>query len=397
MNETEMKNQIKSMIERYLPILKANNNADNREESLFYSEDNTIVKIMTNPEMELFNAPIKFIINQKFISENYSEEFIQNRVLELYHKLLVDESKLDEYIDDLVKSVSKKNINNFFVASEIENIRILDEQEYILVDSTIKILKEEDLPFKKGMSSFADSLIGKSAIFTRVAAGGIEKAKEKALHNFMISFTLLRLYFPLFKPSLKGGLLSGRQGLILYNEIKGFLTSSVFKIGDLNLDTAYLNRGLYDKLKELGIEELRKESTIAKVAKECLYWYGLGLDEKYPSAKLLNFVTVLESVLKRKDEVTELKRAVSERGAILLYDQFEKRKEAVKQLKEIYKIRSKVVHTGTLIRNKDIASLAGEYARRILIELIKQSKDFDGDFYKFINHIDDMKLGRGQT
>jgi len=62
MNETEMKNQIKSMIERYLPILKANNNADNREESLFYSEDNTIVKIMTNPEMELFNAPIKFII-----------------------------------------------------------------------------------------------------------------------------------------------------------------------------------------------------------------------------------------------------------------------------------------------------------------------------------------------
>ena len=170
MNETEMKNQIKSMIEEYLPTLKANNSRDNTEDSLFYSfrpQDNTTVKIMTNPEMELFNAPIKFIIHQKFISENYSEEFIQNRVLELYHKLLVDESKLDEYIDDLVKSVSKKNINNFFVASEIENIRILDKQEYILVDSTIKILKEEDLPFKKGMSSFADSLIGKSAIFTR--------------------------------------------------------------------------------------------------------------------------------------------------------------------------------------------------------------------------------------
>jgi len=397
MNETEMKNQIKSMIEEYLPTLKANNSRDNTEDSLFYSfrpQDNTTVKIMTNPEMELFNAPIKFIINQKFISENYSEEFIQNRVLDLYHKLLLDESKIDEYIDDLVNSISKKNINKFFVASEIENIRILDDQEYILADSTVKIMKEEDLPFKKGISSVADNLIGKPSIFTRVNAGDVEKAKEKALHNFMISFNLLRLYFPIFKPTLKGGLLSGMQGVAIYNETRDNLGSSVFRVGDLNLISAYLNKEIYDKLKELGIEELRKENTISKVAKECLYWYGLGLDEKYPSAKLLNFVTVLESVLKRKNETSELRRTVSERGAILLYDQFNERKEAVKQLKEIYAIRSKVVHTGTLIGDKDIAFLAGEYARRVLIELIRRSREFDGNFYEFINHIDDMKLGK---
>ncbi|MHA1692265.1 MAG: hypothetical protein ACTSU7_11605, partial [Candidatus Heimdallarchaeaceae archaeon] len=190
MNETEMKNRIKSMIEEYLPTLKANNNTDNIEESLFYSvytQDNTIAKIMTDSEMELFNAPIKLIINQKFFFENYSEEFIQNKVLELYHKLLVNESKIDEYIDDLVKSMSKQNINNFFVASEIENIRILENRNYILADSTIKIIKEEDLPFEKEKLLSDDNLIGKPSIFTRVKSGDVKKAEEKALHNFMIS------------------------------------------------------------------------------------------------------------------------------------------------------------------------------------------------------------------
>ncbi|MCD6573943.1 MAG: hypothetical protein J7K95_07620, partial [Thermoplasmata archaeon] len=223
-----------------------------------------------------------------------------------------------------------------------------------------------------------------------------EKAKEKALHNFMISFNLLRLYFPTFKPTLKGSLLSGMQGLVIYNETEKNVITSLSRIGDLPLNSAYLNKDLYGKLKGLGIEELRKNHEIAKVAKECLYWYGLGLDEKYPSAKLLNFVTVLESVLKRKNETTELKRAVAERGAILLYNQFEDRKEAVDQLKKIYNIRSKVVHTGTLIGDKDIAFLAGEYARMILIELIRRSREFNGNFSRFIDYIDDMKLKGGE-
>ncbi|MCD6236367.1 MAG: hypothetical protein J7K13_00230 [Thermoplasmata archaeon] len=393
MNETEIKKQIKSMVGEYLPILKANNNTDNNRESLFYSvhtQDNTIVKVRNESEMELFNAPINFLINQKFILENFSERFIQNKVLELYHKLLVDESKIDEYIDDLIKSISEENINNFFVASEIENIRILDDQEYTLADSTIKIMKEEDLPFENPI--FTDNLIGKPSIFTGVSAGDGEKAREKALHNFMISFNLLRLYFPTFKPTLRGCLRSGVQNLVVYNETKGETWATLSIVGDLNLNSAYLNEELYDKLRGLGIEELRKNSSISKIAKECLYWYGLGLDEKYPSAKLLNFVTVLESVLKRKEEVSELRRTVSERGAILLYDQFEERKKAVKQLKEIYDTRSRVVHTGTLIGDEDIALLAGDYARKVLMELIRRAKEFDGDFSKFIDCIDDMKL-----
>jgi hypothetical protein len=121
---------------------------------------------------------------------------------------------------------------------------------------------------------------------------------------------------------------------------------------------------------------------------------GLGLDEKYPLARLLNFVTVLESTLKKKSENTELKISVSERGDILLYKEFEERKKAFKQLKEIYDTRSQIVHTGVLIDDKDLASIAGGYARAVLIELIKQSKDLNGNFDGFIMNIDYIKSGK---
>jgi len=145
---------------------------------------------------------------------------------------------------------------------------------------------------------------------------------------------------------------------------------------------------------ESGIGKLQKESTISKVVKECLYWYGLGLDEIYSAAKLVDFVTVLESTLKKKGETTELRRTVSERGAVLLNNSFDDRKTAFEQLKKIYDLRSKVVHTGALIDNKDLAIMAGSYARAVLIALIEKSEEFNGNFEEFINYIDDIKLGK---
>jgi hypothetical protein len=148
---------------------------------------------------------------------------------------------------------------------------------------------------------------------------------------------------------------------------------------------------------ESGIGDLKNGTTISKVVKECLYWYGMGLDEGYPAARLIDFVTVLESALKNKSEMTELRRSVSERGAVLLNDSFVDRKKAFKDLKEIYDLRSKVVHTGELIDNKDMASLAGRYARTVLLALIEKAKAFNGNFEEFINHIDDIKLGKVES
>lgn len=395
MNKQEVETQLKSKITELLAILKKNNNVNNAEESLFCSQSgDTFVKIMTDSENEKFNAPVKLLLDQKEISEKFSEEYIHKQLVDYYHKLLSDESKIEEYVKELVNLLFSNGLKDYFVFSEIENIRILEDSGYEFADSTIKLLKEADLPFKKDDFPLLGDILNKSSIFTRVKAGESEKAKEIALHNFMVSFNLIRLYVPNFKPVLKGCLLSGDQKLIVYDETGKSMSTNLSKVGDLLLNHAYLNKEFYNQLVNAGIDELRKRSSISKVVKECLYWYGLGLDEKYPSARLLNFVTVLESALKKKNETTELRRTVSERGAILLYEEFEERKTVFKQLREIYDTRSQVVHTGVLIDDKDLASIAGGYARAVLMELINKSKDLNGNFDEFITTIDDIKLGK---
>lgn len=387
------------MIGNYLPYLKANNYFDNINGVLFLSinEIGSVVKVLTQEEWDLFYAPIEFMLSQKNISKNYSEEFIQDKFVKLYHKMLEDESKLDMYIDNLL-DLFYKPAQTFFIISELENIRILDDQEYEIIDSTIKIMKQEDLSDKgKSFIILGEKMVGKNIIFTKVQAGDYDKAEELATYNFIISLSLLRLYFPSFKPTLGGYPTQRARFFVGYNEMNGETTISTPSTKDTLLNNnASLDNKLYNLLLDAGIGELKNPNTISKVVKDCLYWFGLGLEEEYPSAKLLDFVVVLESLLKKKDENTELNRAISERGAILLYDGFEERKKAAEDLKKIYKKRSEVIHTGTSIEEKDVVSLSSAYARAALQKVIKMSKDFGGDFEKFIDYLDDMKL-KGKT
>lgn len=183
----------------------------------------------------------------------------------------------------------------------------------------------------------------KPCIYTTVKAGDAERANMLAIENFTLSFSLLKLYAPSFKPVLKGTLLAGDRKLTSYNITTERIHNSSSTTGDLPLNHAYLDNDFYSHLKQKGIAELSTNSSITIVVKQCLYWYNMGLEEELPSAKLLNFVTILESSLKKKAERDELKQRVADRCALLLENKFEERKKIVDDISDIYKIRSKVV------------------------------------------------------
>jgi len=398
MNQQNVKTELTRLINEALPIIKSNNQRKDFMEALFYSVLDkpvaTHIAAFTYSEFEIIEAPVKYLFKLKEVSEKYSYSYIKSQIISLYHQLLTDKITLKECLNKILTNLDNSP-EDFFIISEIENIRIIDDLEYEIVDSVIKILKEEDLPFKKDQfkTFLKDMDIGnKPCIWSRVKAGDMEKAKELAFHNFLVSFNLLRLYAPVFKPLLKGHLLTGKHEFIVFNKTKNIVSSNISTLGTLRLNHAYLNKDFYDNIKIAGIEQLKFDSLMSKVTKESLYWFGLGLEEKYPAASLVNFVTVLEAILKKKDEKEEIQRAIAERGSILLYNKFEQRKEAVKQLKLIYDARSKIVHTGALNGDKDLSNLAGNYAKAILIKFISKIKYFDGDFKKFIDNLDDTKL-----
>ena len=414
MNVQEILSTFKELVHDFLPILKSNDDKPSREKALFCSystRGNTVVEILNYQEQEKFYAPIKYLLSLKIISSKYSETYIKNRIESLYHELLSDKDDVEDLIKEAIDSLLSSTSKKYQAWSGIENIQVLDDGEYRLIDSTIKTLKEERTPFYKEhlkiliKSEDKFELLDKPCIYTEVEAVDDRKAIEIASDKFTVSFNFLRLYFPIFKPSLKWYLFSQNNKPTAYNEKKnlsnlsgsGFLDQVDPDISKHNynfLVDARIGKDNYELLVNKGIKELEKNTQITKVVKDCLYWFGLGLDEEHPSTRLLNFVTVLESSLKKKNETTELKRTVSERCAFLLYEEHDQRKEALKQLKKIYDLRSKVVHTGVLIDERDFASLAGDYSRRVLMKLIKMSEQLNGDFERFIDYIDDIKLGK---
>ncbi len=396
MNRKMLEKQLLNRILEAIPILIKNKDITNPYGAYNISWRNGVKIVAANyAEMQKLYAPSKFLSGIVKISERYSDEYIDSLVQDCFCQLIKDKGKVHECITNLVAELIETADTEYKVISGLENIELDKGNEYEIFDTLIKVLRKKDLPFyQKSMGKPVTDTINRPAIITVVKVRDFVKAKEIALHRFLISLNLIRLYSPSSALALQGCSRSSIRKLIICHEDCVETSSELIRTGNPVLSRTRLCSGLYDDMVACGISELARENEINKVIKECLYWYGMGLDENYPASKLINFVTVLESVLKKRNENTELRRAVSERGAILLKHDFESRKIAYKELKAIYDTRSRIVHTGALVDDKDLASLAGEYARQILMTIIGNLKTFEGGLEEFIDYLDDGKLGR---
>ena len=398
-NESKSKSQFLEQLEAKVNSLKKilELNQDKKEESLKYSvsfENNTKIKFLSYDELEMFNELIDSVLSYAEIGERFSRIYIEKEIINIFHKVLADTIDISSELDLFYSNLKNSSNDEWFIISEIENMKLLKSTPFQLIDCTIKHIFRSDFPLGGNLTEKEGfDYLQKSCIYTTVKAGDAEKAESLAQKNFTLAFSLLKLYFPHpnFNPALKGTLVSGDQNILNYNMTKKKITNSSRITGDLLLNIAYLNDELYSFLRQKGIVELSKDSSITRVIKECLYWHKVGLDEELLSGKLLNFVTVLESSLKKKGEMNELKQRVADRCALMLGSGFDDRKDIVKNISAIYNIRSKIVHTGVIIEDKNLAELAGGYARAVLIELIQKNSYYQGNFEKFIDDIDDKK------
>lgn len=227
MNKTEFLQELENKINLFYPILSINNNEDNLQEALFYShngDNRTSVKLMNEKELESFNEIINFAFSYSNISLKYSEAHIINQITILFHNLLKDKTNISDDISNLYTDITNNGNDQWFIVSEIENIRLYDNRSFKLIDCTIGVLEESNLPSDIHLEDQVDSrvfdCVGQNCIYTNVIAGDIEKAKILANENFKISFNLLRLYVPNFKPVIKGTLVLGIQEISVYNMSK---------------------------------------------------------------------------------------------------------------------------------------------------------------------------------
>lgn len=353
-------------------------------------------------EYQQFLFCLGHLLNIENISYRYSETYIENLLGRLCRELLTDEdvitlleklcSQPSSYKDNagFNKLIEKflieleKPLNTYEVFSEIEKSSI-EGGGYKLIDSDIGILKEAYIhTLQTEEQNKLSRLVNKPCIYSKVEAGDIYKAKEKAVHNFKASFSFLNLYCHNLKLVLKGQSLPEIQTAVLHRGNEDETPPDESSIPELNESD-------YEMFVNEKIKMLDEERPIKKNIKELLYLFQLGLEQKHPLLKLINFVVVLEACLMKENE-RRIKCLVSKRGAFILYEQVGDQIEKVEnRLSKIYKIRSDVLHEGNLngkrIDGKDPVFLAELYSKLVLEKLIDGYKEYEC-VGQFIDRID---------
>jgi|GEM_PF-2661595 len=382
--------------------------------------------IIKTDQLTYFNDLVTKITYYQDFEGNFSEKYVESELLHLLHKLRNENSRADEFIEELYTSFIDNSNNECRVIAQLENVVFVERAVFKLIDCTLKFMKPDDLIDctlrlmkpddlsinstslqQKFLGSHYSNWVLSHCIYTDVKAGDSSKAEELAIDNFNLAINLLRLYFPTLNISIRKPVsLSDKQEKIASEIISTNITKKCANISVKNdIKTSQkLNPKVYKYLVENGINSLSNNNQInckfkiSDVVKDCLYWYGLALDTSLLSAKLLNYVTVLESALKFNDH-NELTQRIADRCALFLETDYNKRKDICTDIKKIYALRSAVVHSGSIIGKAPTekaeqlkrTELAGIYARSVLIKLIRENDQRNGDFKKFIQHLDDIK------
>lgn len=426
MSQKEFIGKIKPDINKFIDLIRDNKRHQKGNVIGFKTFDSPIEVIVTSDQLLNFNDIVADIVYYKDFNGNFSTKYVEKELLSLFNKILNNDSQADEYIGELYTNFIDNSNNEWRIIAQLENVIFREKAVFKLIDSTLKSMKPEDLldctlkliePEDKHINTGSlqrdilrnhySNWVLSHCIYTDVKAGDQTKAEELAIDNFNLSINLLRLYFPNLDIRVKTPISqSDKKEKNTYEIISTNITKKHAEISIKNdPGNQYLNPDVYEYLLENGISSLSNNNQlevkirISDVVKDCLYWYGLALDTSLQSAKLLHYVTILESCLKLKGENTEVSQKIADRCALFLETDFSKRKEISKNIKNIYSLRSTVVHTGSIIGKNskkiseklELIELASIYSTHVLKKLIKENNQREEDFEKFIRELDDMK------
>lgn len=350
----------------------------------------------TYEEFKKIDDLIDLIQQYSNYNQVFSSIYLQTQIMTIINNTLDKKRDIQSEVDLFYVTLKDNSTNEWLIISEIEKATLKPtNSSFKLIECTIKYLSKDNIPINSYLEKSnlfnIENGIENPIIYTSVIAGDAQKAIELGFEKFNTSINLLRLYYPSCKPILKGGSFSAKCDFHIFNETTKKYVKETANVYGNYCSNCEITEENYNSLQINGINCLENDTPITKVIKDCLHWFGNGLNESIESAKIFNFVTVLESSLKKKGEKTELKQRVSDRCALLLGKDFEERKRIAYEISNIYDVRSTVVHTGAIVGDSNMAKLAQYYARNVLQELIKRNTEYKGNFDLFIEEIDNKK------
>ena len=400
----------------YPLIVKNSKKPFDKENILFASvnTEGTHIVFFTVEEHKSYLKFIDVLLSVEKIKMSFSKNFIKNSLTDILHQLLQSKkNELDKVITKQISSLEEKlsgEINNeWLIIFPLENIRITDNElknisaSFKIASSTIyRFNQEEKERIEKLFGiKFGDTthiqLNNKICIETRVFSGDIEKVEEIGYLEIDEAINFLRLFIPWLKVDVEGRLSRKATFIKAINLRTKQIHTCSFGGGEPITNQYYINQGLYEYLDKNGLSLLNKiyenndSNNYANKIKTAIHWFGSAVKDRLDRDKFLKLIICLETLLKKNNETNEITKTISERLSLLLGIDFNHRKDIFKDMKDLYRIRSAIVHGGKKDVEEDKLNLLIEYAASSIVKILNKYEQTYG-FEKMIDDLDDLKF-----
>lgn len=376
-------------------------------------------------DMICFNNALKGLLNDSFIENNVTTKFLEQELQKIIHetfgilrddrdaylnKWLVElKDSIEERMEEWVFIIPLENVSLHNEPFEVGNVKLytFNENKAEEFMSTATALLNRDLyEYEREEWSNLKKSNSKRVCAEVKVKGLLDKSQEIALKKVRIALNILRLYtYPKSDDSLRRYF--GIVGEVIPGDVRYILGFTEDKkwIFPIPEDFGYLapfelDPERIETMKNNGFEIVNeilkrdKHNSFETRLLASIYWFGSGLnigeikaaeiqkpkdkeqknthkDFEYFNAgdRFLKFFVALESLL-IFNENEPITNNIAERVAFLLGDKYEERKEIKKRMKDLYGVRSKIVHHGDVdITRYDLRDLT-EVTQSVIINLI---------------------------
>jgi hypothetical protein len=430
-----------------ISLLKICNNSEyqrNLEErgNLFWSKKTKIVVLLSSKGYAELNKAIDELRNDDYIKFNIIKNVIENELyLVLSEAMGLEEDKRDVFIDKKLKNLKSSFLSEkqewTFVAP-IQHLSLDDSLEigtvsfcnYGEIKDEIKnvlhklIFENESITDKEKPETYnnavkdVEKIKDEDIVAITKVKGVFESAKQLALSKIRLAINVIKLYSYLEDDyfGIKGEIISQSSRILIgYNnnrmripyEILGPLPNFKIDKDRLNLMSNW-GFNILDNILINPNKNNFQDSLLTSI-----YWFGESCNTKLNikkeneeiferrakkhenlgyfkfGDKFLKLSNALESVLVKKNE--SITDKLAERTAFLLADKYEDRINYFKGLKELYEIRSQIVHNGDVfVSVNDMIDLS-IVVQEVIFKLIKLGDEYDfksvDDLYNYLEKL----------
>ena len=414
MDKEIIKENIKKICSEVTPFDKKSFEDRTKPSKLFFT-NKTLVRI-EDLSLRAFYEVLNELMSDDFIKRNFTGKYVEKKLEELIVKIMnrkedIRFDELDDELDRFRESI-KKDISERTFIYPIVNLKItkpivmgnvtfisFSEEHKSIKEHCFKILETSKSPKEvvesmKKQDEDTFKFLNQFVCAKVNIRGEASKCIESGYEIVERSLDVLRLYVPLNVYSGKGfvgvfGDLTATKALVLYfddrnfswhHEIKGFLLPFEIK-------NEYIKLMEDNGLSRINHMLTRSRNNFENSLITAMHWFGKAIKNVEDKDRFLCFFIALETLLV-KDKNEPVVNCLRERIAFLLEKKKERRIQLSKIIRDLYDLRSRIVHSGLMeVPPRDMRQLH-LITQQVVLTLVN-GKMFSGrdDFFACVEEL----------